>query len=111
MEIIMTEDTDQGIYCELDFILKAGWTITRQTNGFRVGPPPGAVTADIPESLLISEVWRVSSFTAYRYFASITKNSSGYILQSMRENGTGFCIEFDIAPNGLSNHRPKPVID
>lgn len=109
MKITMTDDTAQGIYWELDHVLQPKWTLTRQEDGFRVGPPSGADATEKLEIELFGEVWRVSSFLAYQHFSSITQTATGYVLQSRRENGTGFRIVFDLVPNGLPNHRPTPA--
>ena len=109
--MIMTDDTAQGIYWELNYVLKPEWTLTRQEDGFRVGPPNKVDANQKLEIELFGEVWRISSFLAYRHFSSIAQTASGYVLESVRENGTGFRIVFDLAPNGLPDHRPKPPVD
>ncbi|MEQ1697824.1 MAG: hypothetical protein ABL901_18485 [Hyphomicrobiaceae bacterium] len=111
LKMIMTDDTAQGIYWELNYVLKPEWTITRQENGFRVGPPNTVDAIENLETELFGEVWRISSFLAYRNFSSIAQTATGYVLESTREHGTGFRIVFDLAPNGLPNHRPKPSMD
>jgi hypothetical protein len=111
MQIKMTDDTAQGVYWELNSILKPDWTITNQENGFRIGPAPGSVRTERSDIELLGEVWRISSFVAYQKFASISKTEQGYVMVSQRENGTGFLLIFDSAPNGLPNHRPIPASD
>lgn len=111
LKVTMTDDTAQGIYWELHYVLKPDWTLTRQVDGFRVGPPSIAVLNKKLGVELFGEVWRISSFLAYQHFSSIAKTATGYVLESIRENGTGYRIVFDAAPNGLVNHRPTPAID
>lgn len=103
MDLVMTEDTAQGIYWELHHILRPGWTIHRQNDGFRVAPPK-----DGPEiASLDEEVWRIAQFVAYRPYVSLSfAIATGYTLESRRESGTGYRIYFDLAPNNLPDQRP-----
>jgi ABC-type branched-subunit amino acid transport system permease subunit len=111
MQKFMTDDTAQGIYWELHYVLKNNWTITREVDGFRLGPPAPDFAETIGEAAFFSEVWRISSFVAYQYFSSLTKTETGYKLESLRNDRTGYFIIFDASPNGLINHRPTPPTD
>jgi hypothetical protein len=108
--IKMTDDTSQGVYWELHSILKPDWTITQMEDGFQIGPGPGSTRTERSDIDCFSEVWRISSFVAYRHFTSITSVGQGYTMESRRENGNGFRLIFDFEPNGLPNHRPTPDV-
>lgn len=112
MEQEMTQDTAEGLLHELGFALAAGWTMHRETSGFRVAPPEAMNVDPVLRTRLRAEVWRLAQFVAYSAFVSIEKMSdSGYAIKSRRDDGAGFMIIIEAAPSSQPDHRPKPPAD
>jgi hypothetical protein len=104
----MTEDTAQGIYWELNFVLKPDWTMTKYDHGFHVGPPIGQHAGETLQQLLLEETWRIAQFVAYADFTSIELGSDGsHTISSRKKNGKGFQVVIDPNAAHLPNHRPK----
>ncbi len=95
--MLMSPDTAQGVYAELSFALKEGWSFIRYPEGFRIKPPPGSQARADFKGLLESEVWRIAQFVHYRDFVSITTNEDGsYTVVSKSDSGNAFQIVFEI---------------
>jgi hypothetical protein len=90
---MMPPDTAQGVGIELEFLLKDGWDLLREPNGFRITAHAGTLDIEHRKQKLNDEVWRIARFVAYAYFVSISRNEDGsYTIFSKRSPKEGFEI-------------------
>ena len=92
----MRPDTSLALSTELRHVLKEGWILTLEGDGFRVKPPTASNLTPNFDRVLRAEVWRVAQFVAYANFVSIARlPSAGYVVASHMASGEGFIIRFD----------------
>lgn len=111
MKYFMSEDRAQGIYWELHYLLHAGWTVTRQPHGFRIGAPPVSESAHLTDIEMRDMAWDIARFLGNAPFVSIKQNEdASYTIEIEREDETRTILTIDAVPNGLPDQRPKADI-
>ena len=109
MKYFMSEDRAQGIYWELHYLLDAGWTVTRQPHGFRIGPPRVSEFTRRTDIEMRDMAWDIARFLGSAPFVNIKQNEdSSYAIEIEREDETRTVITIDATPNNLPDQRPKP---
>ena len=93
----MDPDISQGVFSELNFLLKDGWDITIEPERFRVRARIGTIIQSRINQELSDEAWRIARFVGYSHFTSVAKNTDGsYSILSRMATGEGFEIVVEV---------------